>query len=73
MVNPQLAIAQGTELTNFPLFYPRPTPGIRRILKRLGTSFLVTGEVGAVQVISNGKQIKWRSVKSEPVVVKPDS
>jgi beta-lactamase superfamily II metal-dependent hydrolase len=61
-VRPRLAIAQGTEVINFPPFYPRPTPRIRRVLDREGARLLTVAREGAIQVLSDGKTICCRTM-----------
>ena len=61
-VRPRLAIAQGTEVVSVPLFYPRPSYRIRRILGQQGALLMTTGDEGTVQVISDGDTLRWRTM-----------
>jgi competence protein ComEC len=66
-VGPCLAIAQGTETLNVPLFYPRPNYRIRRVLRRADAVFLTTGRDGAIQLLSDGAELSVRTDRSRRV------
>lgn len=70
-VRPAVAIAMGTEVVSVPPFYPRPSPRIRRVLERSGTTFLRTGDEGAVQVVSDGTRFLWRSATRRSPWLRP--
>ena len=59
-VRPKLAVAMGTEIVQFPLFFPRPTYTIRWRLRDLDAILVTTGDVGTVQAISDGDSLRWR-------------
>ncbi|MBX3466096.1 MAG: MBL fold metallo-hydrolase [Planctomycetes bacterium] len=61
-VHPRVAIAQGTEFLDVPLFFPRPCHSVRRGLGELGVPILTTYRHGAVQVVSTGASLRWRTV-----------
>ena len=61
-VRPRVAIAQGTEFLNVPVFFPRPCHSVMRNLAALEVPLLTTGRQGAVQVVSTGGSLRWRTV-----------
>lgn len=61
-VRPRVAIAMGTEYLNVPVFFPRPCHAVMRNLGRLGVPLLTTGRQGAVQVVSTGVALRWRTL-----------
>ena len=64
-VRPSLAIAQGTEIVSVPPFYPRPSPFIVQRLRDIDAKLLLSGESGAVQVVSDGIGVSWRAMSGE--------
>jgi competence protein ComEC len=67
-VKPAVAVAQGTELVNFALFYPRPSYRIRRHLRENGAELLTVRNEGAIQLLSDGAALRWRSITRRPAV-----
>lgn len=61
-VRPLLAIAQGTDGANVPVVYPRPSPRIRWTLRDMGVPLRTTDHQGALQVISDGKSVRWHTL-----------
>ena len=65
-VRPKIAIGQGTAGANFPPFYARPAPHIQPSLESIGAAVFMTDHVGAVQVISDGRTVRWRTIRDIP-------
>ncbi len=61
-VNPEVAIAQGTQLLGIPPFYARPSYHIRSTLRRMNVPLLTTEHEGTIQVISDGQSMRWRTM-----------
>ncbi len=61
-VSPQIAIAQGTQLADIYLFYPRPSYGIISRLKKLNVPLIYPKKDGTIQVVSDGKSCHWNSL-----------
>ncbi|MHC4955483.1 MAG: ComEC/Rec2 family competence protein [Planctomycetota bacterium] len=61
-VSPKIAIAQGTKHGNYDPFSPRPNYRIRRTLKRLNIPLLLGRNEGTIQVVSDGKTMRWWSM-----------
>ena len=64
-VQPRLAIAQGTELVDIPLVYPRPCYLLLQRLRDLGTEFADTEQDGLVQVVSDNDGLRWTTWELE--------
>lgn len=62
-VRPRFAVAMGTEVANVPLFWPKPNRRIRRVLRDLGTRTFLTGEEGAVQIVSYGRDLRVQTLE----------
>ncbi|MBI4614911.1 MAG: MBL fold metallo-hydrolase [Planctomycetes bacterium] len=60
LAKPKVAVAMGTEVFDVPLFYPRPSYGIRCVLRGLGTEILTTDSRGPIQVRSDGRDLSIR-------------
>jgi competence protein ComEC len=60
-VRPRLAVAQGTGFIDVPLFFPRPTEAIASTLDELGATVISPDVQGAVQVVSDGTSVRWRT------------
>jgi len=75
-VRPQLAIAQGTEVFDIPLFYPRPCYFVMKRLREVGAQIVEPDNVGIVQVVSDENGLRWTSWKSAgswETIVDPES
>ena len=62
-VQPRVAVVQGTRWVDFHPFYPRPSYHIRWTLASMKVPLLKTKHEGAVQIISDGKTIRWRTIR----------
>ncbi len=62
-VRPRVAVAMGTEVVNVPLFWPKPNRRIRRVLRDLGTPILTTGDDGAIQIVSDGRDLRVHTLE----------
>jgi competence protein ComEC len=71
VVRPTLAIGQGTEILRVPPFYPRPSPFVVNRLREIDAKLLLSGESGAIQVVSDTDGIRWRTMSGESGTVEP--